>query len=320
MKCIALFLVVLCTPVLSLGSTLRVPAPDAAAHLKKHPSAIYPPLAQQTRISGVVILEIAISETGSVVIKRVISGHPLLQQAAMDAVRHWQYEPFQSGGQPATAITWVKVGFASTRSQDTDADAVIRFLYDCWTALDEARHAIIKKDLETSERQLKIAEDLLADRDRAPRTNPLEHAEWLSLSGSLAAAQNRMADAEDKFSRAFEIWEKVAKDSPACAETLALLGDVYLRENKYDQAVDTLGKAINLYTELFEEAGDKGSNLRTNYGSAVASISLSLSRSAAQHKDQGELAKNCKTTIEFHDYLSETARDSVASFCQATPQ
>lgn len=125
-----------------------------------------------------------------------------------------------------------------------------------------------------------------------------------------------MADAEDKFSRSLEIWEKAAKESPATAETHALLGDVLLREDKYDRARDALGKAVNLYTELFEDARDRGSSLRTAYGSAVASISLLLSRSAAQHKDQEAVAKNCKVTIEFRDYLSESDRDSIGSVCQ----
>jgi TonB family protein len=315
MKCVVLFLA-LCVPIVSQGSTIRVAASDVAAHLKKHPAAIYPPLAQQTRISGVVILEIAISETGNVLIRRVVSGHPLRKQAAINAVSRWQYEPFQDGSQPATAIAWVKVGFGSTRSQETEADAELRFLYGYWNAMDKARQSLVEKDFDIAAQQLKADEEMLTD--KTVRTHPLEHAEWLSLSASLATAQSKLPEAEDKYSRALEILEQVARDSPATAQTLALLGDVYLREEKYDRERDTLGKAVNLYTELFEEARDRGSNLRTSYGSAVASISLSLSRSATQQKDQAELVKNCKVILEFRNYLSESERNLVASVCQQT--
>ena len=54
---------------------------------------VYPPLAKQARIQGVVLLEAKISKEGTIDNLRVISGHPLLTQAAIDAVKQWQYKP-----------------------------------------------------------------------------------------------------------------------------------------------------------------------------------------------------------------------------------
>jgi periplasmic protein TonB len=53
----------------------------------------YPPLARQTRVQGDVVLDAVIDTEGNVVQLQVVSGHPLLIQAALDAVRQWKYEP-----------------------------------------------------------------------------------------------------------------------------------------------------------------------------------------------------------------------------------
>lgn len=53
----------------------------------------YPPLARTARASGDVVVEITISEDGGVISARVISGHPLLQQAALSAAKRWTFKP-----------------------------------------------------------------------------------------------------------------------------------------------------------------------------------------------------------------------------------
>ena len=73
---------------------------------------VYPPLAKQARIQGVVILEAVIGKDGSVNEIKVISGHPLLQQAAIDAVSQWKYKPTLLNGEPVEVVTTVTVNFA----------------------------------------------------------------------------------------------------------------------------------------------------------------------------------------------------------------
>lgn len=102
----------------ALGQTLpRVQFEEAAKHLVRSPSAVYPPLAQQTRISGDVLLEVAIAADGKTSVRRVISGHPLLVKAAVDAVNKWQFQPFLVDGKPATVVSDVVVPFASLKTQ-----------------------------------------------------------------------------------------------------------------------------------------------------------------------------------------------------------
>jgi TonB family protein len=72
---------------------------------------VYPPLAQQARIQGVVRLNVLISREGTVVNVTVVSGHPLLTAAAIDAVRQWVYRPTLLNGTPVEVLTTASVPF-----------------------------------------------------------------------------------------------------------------------------------------------------------------------------------------------------------------
>jgi len=73
---------------------------------------VYPPIAQSARVQGVVILEIRVGTDGSVADAKVLRSIPLLDQAALDCVRHWKYEPMQLNGTPVPVIMTVTVNFA----------------------------------------------------------------------------------------------------------------------------------------------------------------------------------------------------------------
>jgi len=71
----------------------------------------YPPLALQTHMQGTVIVDAIIDEHGDVVEVKVVSGPPLLIQAALDAVRRWKYEPTYLNDQPVPVQLNVTVAF-----------------------------------------------------------------------------------------------------------------------------------------------------------------------------------------------------------------
>jgi protein TonB len=91
---------------------LRVGGNVQAARLVNKVQPIYPPLARQTRISGTVRLHAIISKDGSIQSLEVVSGHPLLQQAALDAVRQWRYQPTLLNGDPVEVDTTIDVIFS----------------------------------------------------------------------------------------------------------------------------------------------------------------------------------------------------------------
>jgi protein TonB len=71
----------------------------------------YPPLAKQARIQGAVLLQATIGKDGSIQNLRVQSGHPMLTQSAIDAVRQWKYKPYLLNGEAVEVETTVQVNF-----------------------------------------------------------------------------------------------------------------------------------------------------------------------------------------------------------------
>ncbi len=95
-----------------LGRRLRVGGNLLAAKLINRVQPVYPALARQTRIQGVVRLHMILQKDGTVQQLEVVSGHPLLVQAAMDAVRQWRYQPTLLNGEPVEVDTTVDIVFA----------------------------------------------------------------------------------------------------------------------------------------------------------------------------------------------------------------
>jgi protein TonB len=77
----------------------------------KNVAPVYPDIAKQARVQGVVILECTISPQGKVNDVKVLRGIPLLDQAAIDAVRQWVYTPTLLNGVPVPVIMTVTVNF-----------------------------------------------------------------------------------------------------------------------------------------------------------------------------------------------------------------
>jgi protein TonB len=82
-----------------------------AAKLVQQPRPVYPPLAKQARISGVVRLNAVIGKDGHILNLQVVQGHPLLTQSALDAVKNWVYQPTLLNGDPVEVVTQIDVNF-----------------------------------------------------------------------------------------------------------------------------------------------------------------------------------------------------------------
>jgi protein TonB len=71
----------------------------------------YPPLARNARIQGPVVLFAVISKAGTIDNLRVVSGHPMLVQAAIDAVKQWRYRPYILNQEPIEVETQITINF-----------------------------------------------------------------------------------------------------------------------------------------------------------------------------------------------------------------
>lgn len=74
----------------------------------------YPPLAQSARIQGVVLLQAVISRQGTIEHLKVLTGHPLLVGAALEAVSQWRYRPYVLNNEPVEVETQITVNFSLT--------------------------------------------------------------------------------------------------------------------------------------------------------------------------------------------------------------
>jgi protein TonB len=72
---------------------------------------VYPALAKQARVSGVVHLDAIIAKDGTIQELHSLGGPALLLQAAMDAVRQWTYRPTMLNGEPVMVETTIDVNF-----------------------------------------------------------------------------------------------------------------------------------------------------------------------------------------------------------------
>ncbi len=90
---------------------IRVGGNVQAAKLIEKPEPVYPPLAQQARIQGVVRYTAVVGRDGTVLNLTLVSGHPLLVPSATEAVRRYRYQTTLLNGEPVEVVTQVDVNF-----------------------------------------------------------------------------------------------------------------------------------------------------------------------------------------------------------------
>ena len=90
---------------------IRVGGNVQQAKLVSQPKPVYPPLARQARISGVVRFNAVIGTDGRIQNLTLVQGHPLLVPAAQEAVKQWVYQPTLLNGEPVEVVTQIDVNF-----------------------------------------------------------------------------------------------------------------------------------------------------------------------------------------------------------------
>jgi protein TonB len=88
-----------------VGGNIRPPTKIATVE------PVMPEVARQAGIRGVVIVEITIDTEGAIKVAKILRSIPLLDQAALEAVRQWRYEPTRLNGIPVPVIMTVTVNF-----------------------------------------------------------------------------------------------------------------------------------------------------------------------------------------------------------------
>jgi TonB family protein len=101
------------------GDAVRAVGEIKPPKLIKQVNPVYPEEARKTGVEGVVILEAKADEQGNVVDARVLRSIPVLDQAALNAVKQWKYEPMVVDGKPRKVLFTVTVRFALKEGDKT---------------------------------------------------------------------------------------------------------------------------------------------------------------------------------------------------------
>jgi protein TonB len=103
-------------PTLAPPKVVRVSSGVSQGMLVRKVTPTYPPLARQARVQGSVNLEAVIAADGTIEGLKIISGHPMLVMAAVEAVKQWRYRPYLLNGSPVEVQTTIQVNFTLSGS------------------------------------------------------------------------------------------------------------------------------------------------------------------------------------------------------------
>lgn len=99
------------TPHIATPQRIRVSQGVADGLAVKKVTPEYPPEARKERIQGTVLMHAMIDKAGDIVELDLVTGHPMLAPAAIDAVKQWQYKPYLLNGKPLEVDTQITVNF-----------------------------------------------------------------------------------------------------------------------------------------------------------------------------------------------------------------
>ncbi len=87
----------------------------ATGMLIRQTPPVYPAIAKAAGVSGTVVVHATISKNGTIKDAQVVSGSPMLQQAALDAVRNWRYKPYKLSNEPVEVDTTISIVFSPSK-------------------------------------------------------------------------------------------------------------------------------------------------------------------------------------------------------------
>ena len=214
----------------------------------KRVEPVYPPLAKAAQVSGSVVVEMTVDETGNVVSTRAISGHPLLKDSAITAAREWVFTPTELQGVPVKVIGTITFNFTLDNAEQIAAlEAKVRANPDSAEALKQLADAYsyslrYEEAVSTYRAAIKIKEDY--------------PAAYFGL-GQACDRLGRYNDARDAYLQAVRLNSGVDFAGNAGNPISSLPDNAHLfisqfhyRRGEYQDAVDALKQAALMFPNL----------------------------------------------------------------------
>jgi TonB family protein len=239
-RIIFLLLVVTCS--LATDSPKRIEPQVAEKNLTKKVEPTVPPLAKTLEIGGTVSLEITISPDGKVSSAKVLSGHPMLAPAFVDAVKKWEYKPFIQDGQPIVVVTTVEWNAASPIRTNTEQKA----LRDYYPAFQTCYQLV--RDGKSSDAEKQCSE-AVALSNELPANGMIERSSSRTFLAHALVAEGKPDEAIPLYQKALEIRKGVEhseRDADFAGEH-ANLARAYFIVRQFDKADALYQQAITIY-------------------------------------------------------------------------
>lgn len=217
--------------------------PDIAdRNLTKKIEPAVPPLAKAAGVGGTVVADIVIDPAGKVSSVTLISGHPMLAPAFIEAVKKWEYIPFLKDGQPVSVVTRVEWTVANPKYSESQAKA----LNDYYPAF-RSCYDLVKQGKGTDAEQ-KCRETLTLS-DQLPDNRVLERSDARVFLGHALFLQHRYAESIPVYEKAVEIrrpCEHSDSDADFASEN-ASLARAYAAVGRLPEADTHYSKAVTIY-------------------------------------------------------------------------
>jgi TonB family protein len=227
-----------------LHAQTRLSTEQAAPLILEKPEAAYPALAKQMSLQGMVKADLIVSESGTVSSTRVVSGHPLLVTAALEAMKKYRYKPYLIDGKAAVFITTVEVSFSvGIPKKEYDDQQSVNERY--FKEADKCRSLLKEQKSAEAEEVCKAAVPIA---DQLPASQGLTKMLAYENVGHALMAQRRFQDALDFYARSFSLAQTAVKETDAelgwAYRNLALanhgLGNLDMARELYGKAEKTL--------------------------------------------------------------------------------
>ena len=218
---------------------VRLSPQAAEGRLVEQTDPVYPPLATATRLQGTVKVDVTVSESGRIASTKLISGHPLVVPAALDAIKKRRYTPYVADGGPTSFVATVEIAFSMgvPKEQYERQQA----LSDKYFKLEDKCRALFKSgEWNVAEQACKAAvpsADQLGDHQGLTKMGAYENV------GHTLLAQGRYQESLDYYSRAFEFAQSSLKG------TDAELGYAYRNLAMANHGLRNLEAALKLYAK-----------------------------------------------------------------------
>lgn len=253
----AAFCVLLVASALSVGEDkpARV-EPEVASHnLTKKVEPVVPPLAKAAGIGGTVVADIAVDATGKVSSVTLVSGHPMLAPAFIDAVKKWEYAPFLKDGQPVSVVTRVEWSVAGPNYSQSQNKALRDYYPTFQTCYQLVRQG---KDAEAE----KKCSETVALSDQLPENRVLERSDSRVFLGHALYGQHKFLESIPLYEKAVEIrkpYEKSDRDADFASEN-ASLARAYAAVGRLAEADTYYSQAVTIYKAAIVSLPEMKSN------------------------------------------------------------